>query len=248
VGRAPAPPAAALVTEARRIADGGADRARKRATGLQVSAQPVFDGAAPALVEASGSAQLVALGDRGLGGLPGLLLGSVARTVSAHARCPVAVVREGTVVVPGPQLPVVAGVDDSAAAASALGFAADLAQEYDAPLVVLSTWRAPVRPPWASGEATTGRHEATQQKATQAVVSELVEAVRGEHPGLRVDGSVRQGPAASVLAVASRAAGAVVVGSRGRGGFTGLLLGATSHDLIHTASCPVLVHRRAEAD
>ena len=248
VGRAPAPPAAALVSEAAKTAGEGADRARARAPGLEVSAEPVFDGPSSALVEASAWAQLLVLGDRGLGALPGFLLGSVARTVCTHAHCPVVVVREGNVVRPGPELPVVAGVDDSPAAAAALRFAAGLAGEYDAPLVVLSTWRAPAKPPWGKHEAAAGTREAARQQATEDVARGLVERLRSEHPRLRIDVSVREGPAARVLAEASRAAGAVVVGSRGRGGFRGLLLGSTSHDLLHSASCPVVVHRPHGAD
>lgn len=247
VGRAPAPPAAAVVSEATTTADEGADRARARAPGLEVSAEPVFDGPSSALVEASAGAQLLVLGDRGLGALPGFLLGDVARTVSTHAHCPVVVVREGNVVWPGPEMPVVAGVDDSPSAAAAAEFAADLAGEYDAPLVVLSTWRAPAKPPWGTREAAPGTREAARQKATEDVVHGLVERLRSKHPRLRVDASVREGPAAGVLAEASRAAGAVVVGSRGRGGFRGLLLGSTSHDLLHSASCPVVVHRPSGA-
>jgi nucleotide-binding universal stress UspA family protein len=249
VGRAPASPAAALVSEAAKTADEGADLARARAPGLEVSAQPVFDGPSSALVEASAGAQLLVLGDRGLGALPGFLLGSVARTVSTHAHCPVVVVREGNVVRPGPEMPVVAGVDDSEAAAAALGFAADLAGEYDAPLVALSTWRAPAKPPWGRREAVAGTREAARLQVTEEVVQGLVQRLRGKHPRLRIEASVREGPAPRVLAEASRAAGAVVVGSRGRGGFRGLLLGSTSHDLLHSASCPVIVHRpRARAD
>jgi nucleotide-binding universal stress UspA family protein len=248
VGRAPAPPAAALVAEAAKTADEGADRARSRAPGVAVSAEPVFDGPSSALVEASAGAQLMVLGDRGLGALPGFLLGSVARTVCTHAHCPVVVVREGNVVWPGPEMPVVAGVDDSEAASAAAGLAADLAGEYDAPLVVLSTWRAPAKPPWGKHEAAPGTREAARQQATEDVARGLVERLRSEHPRLRIEASVREGPAAGVLAEASRAAGAVVVGSRGRGGFRGLLLGSTSHDLLHSASCPVVVHRPPVAD
>jgi nucleotide-binding universal stress UspA family protein len=216
VGRAPAPPAAALVAELAKTADEGADRARTRAPGLEVSAEPVFDGPSSALVEASAGAQLLVLGDRGLGALPGFLLGSVARTVCTHAHCPVVVVREGNVVWPGPEMPVVAGVDDSEAASAAASFAAGLAGEYDAPLVVLSTWRAPAKPPWGRHEAAAGTPEAARQQATEDVVRALVERLRGERPRLRIDVSVREGPAAGVLAEASRASGAVVVGSRGR--------------------------------
>lgn len=245
VGRAPAPPAGALVAEATKVAEEGADRARSRAPGLEVTASPVFDGAASALVEAARSAQLVVVGDRGRHTVPGLLLGSVARTVSTHAPCPVAVVREGSVVTPGPEMPVVVGVDDSEAATRAVGFAAGVAERYEAPLVVLSAWHSPLRPPWAGGERARARagHEETEHRTTEAVVAGLVDVVRRDHPRIRVESSVREGHAATVLAEASRAAGLVVVGSRGRGGFTGLLLGSTGHDLLHMAACPVVVHR-----
>src|SRR5690242_2110056 len=179
VGRAPAPPAGALVTEATKVAEEGADRARSRASGLEVTASPVFDGAASALVEAARSAQLVVVGDRGRHTLPGLLLGSVARTVSTHAPCPVAVVREGSAVTPGPEMPVVVGVDDSEAATRAAGFAADVAERYEAPLVVLSAWHSPLRPPWAGGERARARagHEETEHRTTEAVVAGLVDVV-----------------------------------------------------------------------
>ena len=80
------------------------------------------------------------------------------------------------------------------------------------------------------------------------MVAGLVEGLRRDHPRIRVESSVREGHAATVLAEASRAPGLVVVGSRGRGGFTGLLLGSTSHDLLHMAACPVVVHRPPGGD
>ncbi len=248
VGRAPAPPAAAVVSEATKTADEGADRARARAPGLEVSAEPVFDGPSSALVEASAGAQLLVLGDRGLGALPGFLLGSVARTVSTHAHCPVVVVREGNVVL--------AGAGDAGGRRGGRLPRPPLPLRSSPPTWPVSTTRrwSSCPPgahrrsrPGAQREAAPGTREAARQQATEDVVHGLVERLRSKHPRLRVDASVREGPAAGVLAEASRAAGAVVVGSRGRGGFRGLLLGSTSHDLLHSASCPVVVHRPSGA-
>ncbi len=88
------------------------------------------------------------------------------------------------------------------------------------------------------------RDEASVARQYTEQVAELaVSAVRRNHPGLHVRSDVVLGTAAHVLVDASRGAGMVVVGARGRGGFAGLLLGSTSHGVIHAAGCPVTVVR-----
>jgi nucleotide-binding universal stress UspA family protein len=88
------------------------------------------------LLAESNGADLLVLGDRGLGGLTDLIIGSVAVQTAAHARCPVLIVR-GT---PLPDGPVVAGVDGSRTSALALDFAAEEASLRDTELVALHTW------------------------------------------------------------------------------------------------------------
>jgi nucleotide-binding universal stress UspA family protein len=77
----------------------------------------------------------------------------------------------------------------------------------------------------------------------EQVASAALERVRSTHPELSVTASVVQGPADAVLAEASRDAGLVVVGSRGHGGFAGMMLGSVGHGVLRKASSPVAVVR-----
>jgi nucleotide-binding universal stress UspA family protein len=90
----------------------------------------------PVLTAVSGQAELVVIGDRGLGGVTGLLLGSVAVALAAHAECPVVVVR-GAAEAPDPSAPVVVGVDGSPTSEAALAFAYEAASARNVPLVAV---------------------------------------------------------------------------------------------------------------
>lgn len=136
----------------------------------------------------------------------------------------------------------VAAVDDSEPAREALRFAADLAEGLGRPLHVLAVWnlvtgRAPEHPP-----GTTVSEAAWQEEAERRLAALLAEEV-GDRQRLQLQPVVLHGNTAPTLLAVSELAGHMVVGSRGRGGFAGLLLGSTSEQLIRHAGCPVTVVR-----
>jgi nucleotide-binding universal stress UspA family protein len=205
----------------------------------EVPVERALLGGVPAgvLVEESATACLVVVGGRGRGGFPGLLTGSVATQVAAHAHGPVVVVRSGG----DPAGPVVVGVDGSPPSTTALGFAFEHASGCGLPLVAVYGWRAL---PTTNLGPVTARHWSQEEAALEArrMLAEQLAGWSGKYP----DVSLEQRPMfsfnpAETLVDLSGTASLVVVGSRGRGGFAGLLLGSVSRGLVHHAAGPVAV-------
>lgn len=207
---------------------------------------------ASALVEASHAATMVVVGSRGRGGFAGLAIGSVAAQTAAHAACPVLVIRptvEGETRPMSdtsdqarvPSLPVLVGVDGSAVSDSAIAFAFEEASLRRVPLVAVHVWwQAPMH---EQGPDLPGHYNIDE--ATEEVKRQLAVTLAGwsaKFPDVPVQLRPVQGmnPSQELLE-ASREVGLVVVGSRGRGGFKGLLLGSVSRDLVTHAECPVAV-------
>ncbi|MGS2617020.1 universal stress protein [Micromonospora sp. LZ34] len=197
--------------------------------GLTVEVRQVAGGPGATLVEESKRAELLVVGSRGHGGFAGLLLGSVGNQVAAHAHCPVLVVRPAEQPVPATG-PVLVGLDGSEPAELAVGYAADEAARREVGLVLVHV--AP-----AAGDA-------AEQAELGGLLATAAASVRGSHPGVAVEERILRGAGPEqALVDASRDAALVVVGSRGRGGFTGMLLGSVSQALVQHAHCPVLVAR-----
>ncbi|MBQ1073555.1 universal stress protein [Micromonospora sp. C31] len=198
----------------------------------------VFDGP-PALVlqERSAQADLLVLGTRGHGGFGGLLVGSTAVAVAAHAHCPVVVVR-GEAAAGGRTGHVAVGVDGSECSLLALGFAFEQAAARRVPLHVVRAWHPPTgqRPP-------SGPEAREAAAADRAELDEPLARWGATFPDVPVTVEVAEGRPASLLVDGSRNACLVVVGTRGRGGLTGMLLGSVSQQLVQHAHCPVAVVR-----
>lgn len=242
---------ASLLNRAHELAAEAALQARKILESARVETQIVIGAAAEALVSATQSVQLLVVGNRGRSDLASTVLGSVSFAVTAHAHCPVVVVGQDAAIV-GPKHGVVVGVDGSSAGDRALDLAADVAAHAGAPLRIICAWDLPAAESWAYSYWETASPDAdwarTQHDVAVRVVTAAAERARSRHLGLVANGEVLQGPAGAVLGDASHDAGLVVVGSRGLGGFSGLVLGSVSHHVIHNCACPVMVVRTRPTD
>jgi nucleotide-binding universal stress UspA family protein len=234
---------------ATRIVAEGVDRARAAVPELEVTGHTVVTGATYALVELTRDADLLVVGTRGHGDLGALASGSVAFSVTAHAHCPVVVVRGDSSGLPGPQRPVMVGVDGSEGSELAVRFAADLAAASSAPLVLITAYPSASRPTWPEAvayslEGEAGRSfDAILQEEAEARLATSSTLARQLHPELEISERAEHGKPAKQLCEAAQGAGLLVVGSRGRGAFAGLLLGSVSHGVIHGSPCPVAVVR-----
>jgi nucleotide-binding universal stress UspA family protein len=132
---------------------------------------------------------------------------------------------------------VVVGVDGSTHAGRALALAVEEAARRGATLVAVTTWPPPSYFPGV-GYGTVPPSPAELERHARAT---LDEALAGLDEPAAVERVVTEGPAWRALVDAAAGADLLVVGSRGRGGFSGLLLGSTSHAVVTHAPCPVVV-------
>jgi len=239
---------------AKAVVDEGAVRAGATLDASQVTTQYWLGSPAAQLVEMSQDADLVVVGSRGRGRLLAGLLGSTSYAVAAHAHCPVVVVRgpQGTAPddVPAPPRPgrghdVVVGIDDSDAAVRAVDAAVEFAEREHAVLHIVRVAHSRSMEAWTYAETAKGGTEEThaiRDNAEQSVLH-AADRVRALHPKVIVTTEVLYGDPGQSLADLGATAGLIVVGSRGHGGFTGMLLGSVSHRVIHDAACPVMVVR-----
>jgi nucleotide-binding universal stress UspA family protein len=135
---------------------------------------------------------------------------------------------------------IVVGVDGSKPSRAALSWAAAEAADHQAELVVVSVWEPPLIPPM--GNPSLGREVVTSESTS----GDLVQVIRdelGENPPVLVQPRVAEGNPAHVLIESSEDADLLVVGTRGHGGFHGLILGSVSQHVAAYAKCPVAVVR-----
>lgn len=206
----------------------------------QIETELLFSPAVPVLVDLSKDANVVVVGSRGRGPIARSLLGSVSSSLIRHAHCPVAVIHDEDPLMPYPaDAPVLVGVDGSPASELAIAIAFQEASWRGVDLVAMHVWSDvevndypaidwPAMKP-AAEEILAERLAGWQDRYPDVTVRRVVEC---DHPTYHL---VRQSESAQL----------VVVGSHGRGGFAGMLLGSVSAAVAHSARMPVIVARQS---
>ena len=200
------------------------------------------------LLDMSNDVTMIVLGSRGLGGLSGAVLGSVSAAVVSHAHCPVVVVREDNAVTDVSKYgPVVVGVDGSEVSAKATEYAFQEADARGAELIAIHTWMDMQAQASLAGLAAAQAQweeiEAQQIQVLRDRIAPLVE----KYPDVQVKKIITRDRPVRALSEQAEGAQLLVVGSHGRGGFRGMLIGSTSRALLQSAPCPMMVVRPESA-
>ena len=206
---------------------------------VQINDELLFGPPVPTLIDLSKEAQMIVVGCRGQGALERALLGSVSTGLVHHAHCPVAVIHDELPSSPQrAQLPVLVGIDGSPASELATAIAFDEASWRGVELVALHTWSD------ADIAAAPSMDPSTIRSAAEKTLAERLAGFEERYPDVRVRRLPVYDHPARHLLDESESAQLVVVGSHGRGGFTGMLLGSVSTLVVHTARIPVIVARQ----
>ncbi len=191
----------------------------------------------PALVDASKEAQMIVVGSRGLGAFGRLTLGSVSTGLVHHAHCPVAVIPVGGTGPVNAKAPVLLGIDGSPASETATALAFEEASRRKVNLVALHAWSDVAVFPALGMDW----HEFEDEG--REVLSERLAGWQERYPDVRVQRRLVCDKPGRWLVEESEHAQLVVVGSHGRGGFAGMLLGSVSTAVAHGAKAPVIITR-----
>ena len=202
-----------------------------------VKAQVLHDNVASGLVAASRDAEMIVAGSRGLGAISGTLLGSISRALLHHARCPVAIVHTNEADTAHHTAPVLVGIDGSPASEAATALAFDEASRRQVDLVALHAWSDVGVSPVLGMDW----HEYEDQG--HEVLAERLAGWQERYPDVHIQRRVVCDRPGHWLVQESEHAQLVVLGSRGRGGFAGMLLGSVSTAVAEAAKCPALVVR-----
>ena len=135
---------------------------------------------------------------------------------------------------------IVVGVDGSSGSAKALRFALEEARLRGAEVKAVGAWHVPAVA-YETGWVPISVDQTDYEKIARAAVEKTMAEAGADDAGVSVTTVIREGNAADVLIAEARVADLLVVGSRGLGGFKGLLLGSVSQQCAHHATCPVAI-------
>ncbi|WP_431231149.1 universal stress protein [Mycolicibacterium psychrotolerans] len=223
---------------AREILESAAETVAAATKDVKVTSEIVSGSPIPTLADLSKDAQLIVVGSRGRGALARSLLGSVSTGLVHHAHCPVAIIHDEDPLTARPsKAPVVVGVDGSPASEKALEIAYEQASLRGVELVAVHAW------------SDTGVFEfpgldwSTLRSIAEETLAERLAGWQERYPDVVVHRLVVADRPAQQLIEQSESAQLTVIGSHGRGGFAGMLLGSVSTAVVHGSRQPVIVAR-----
>lgn len=205
--------------------------------GLTVQTEIRKESVARTLIDSSKSAQMVVAGSRGMGALGRMLLGSTSTSLLHYGSGPVVVVHGDDRAAHDDRLPVLLGIDGSPASEVATSHAFEEAARRQVDLVALHVWIdvgdiPPIGPTWEE-----------QEETGRALLAERLSGWQERYPDVKVHRRIERAQPAYWLLEEAKQAQLVVIGSHGRGGFTGMLLGSVSSRVAQSATTPVMVVR-----
>lgn len=222
------------------------DKARESVAESSDDAKPpmvhsvvMHGGAVATLVDLSKDADMIVVGSRGHGAFSRALLGSVSTGLVHHAHCAVAVIHDDPPALPA-DAPVLAGIDGSPASLAATEIAFAEASRRGVDLVALHAWRD-VTAAYELPGLDVGELKAEAKRA----LSERLAGFGERYPDVTVREVVVSDKPSRQLVEHAKGAQLVVVGSHGRGGFAGMLLGSVSTAIVHAVTSPAIVARQS---
>ncbi|GAA1153291.1 universal stress protein [Ornithinicoccus hortensis] len=207
---------------------------------LPVEVVEASGAASAALVGFQDEALMIVVGSGQKGGIGQFLLGTTSLNTAMHATCPVAVVNREVKVTEAFADRVLVAVDGSRDSAAAAVVAFREAALRSVPVVCLSTWYLEVVDGYVVTEPDSPEWQAIEERQ-RGRVEASIKVARSRYPDVEVQVEILHGPSTTTLAAATGRTNLMVIGTRGRGGFAGKLLGSVSHKVLEAAACPVIV-------
>ena len=212
---------------------------------VQIDSKVFYSATVPTLVGLSKEVEMVVVGYRGHGGvLVRTFLGSVSSGLVYHAHCPVAVIHdEEPQVADVARAPVLVGIDGSLASEAATAIAFEEASRRGVGLMALHAWTDLRVSDFK--ESFPNFNWDGHLSHEEATLAERLAGWQERYPDVEIRRKIEIGEPARWLIEASKLAQLLVVGSHGRGGFAGMLLGSVGAAVVNRARIPVIVARQS---
>lgn len=220
------------------VVSAGRERAIAAAPDLAVTTSLPTGSPSGALLSAAATARVLIVGSARKNRAERIVLGTTSMSLVAHAPCPVVLVPENANTKGDGR--VVVGIDGSEHSRLAFQHALEAAAVRGKKVTTVTSWNVEV----VNGVVVTepGSTEWESVDARYRTMAEsAIAAARDAHPEIEVTVEVRHGRAADTLVEIAEGADLLLVGSRGRGGFRGMLLGSVSQRVLALATCPVAI-------